>query len=274
MGCITIDGGCMKMRATLKLPKEHGAWAMLYVPLAVGALVASSAPLRLVLLALSVTFVFIARESLLIWWRARSRGQQNDQARRFMLSYLALAWVFGAPLLLVYHLHWFFATALGALVLLAVNARQAVRHEDRTIGGEMMAIAGLTLTAPAAYYAASGTFDATALWLWALCALYFASSVFYVKLRVSTINPRLNEARRQSWWRCAFFHAFLLASLLILSLTGSLNLFALAAFSPVLIRSFWHLARPVRRINLRKVGWLEIVYSVVFLIFTTLTFRF
>jgi hypothetical protein len=264
----------MKMRATLKLPKEHGAWVMLYVPLAVGALVASSAPLRLVLLALSVTFVFIARESLLIWWRARSRGQENNQARRFMLSYLALAGVFGAPLLLVYHLHWFFATALGALVLLAVNARQAVRHEDRTIGGEMMAIAGLTLTAPAAYYAASGTFDATALWLWALCALYFASSVFYVKLRVSTINPRLNEVRRQSWWRCAFFHAFLLTSLLILSLTGSMNLFALAAFSPVLIRSFWHLARPVRRINLRKVGWLEIVYSVVFLIFTTLTFRF
>ena len=264
----------MKMRPTLKIPKEHGAWAMLYVPLAIGALVAWSAPLRLLLLALSVTFFFIARESLLIWWRSRSRGQQNDQAQRFMLSYLALAGIFGAPLLVVYQLYWFFALALGALMLLAINARQAVRHQDRTIGGEMMAIAGLTLTAPAAYYAASGTFDAGALSLWALCALYFASSVFYVKLRVSAINPRSNEARRQSWRRCAFFHAFLLTSLLILSVTGSMNLFALAAFSPVLVRSFWHLARPVRRINLRSVGWLEIVYSVVFLIFTALTFRF
>jgi len=191
-----------------------------------------------------------------------------------MLSYLALAGLFGAPLLLVYHLYWFFALALGALMLLAINARQAVRHQDRTIGGEMMAIAGLTITAPAAYYAARGTFDATGLALWILCALYFSSSVFYVKLRVSTINPRLNEAGRQPWRRCAFFHAFLLTSLLILSLTGRINLFALAAFSPVLARSFWHLARPVRRINLRRVGWLEIVYSVVFLIFTALTFRF
>ena len=184
----------MKMRATLKLPKEHGAWAMLYVPLAVGALVACRAPLRLLLLALSVTFFFIARESLLIWWRARGRGKQNDQAQRFMLSYLALAGLFGAPLLLVYHLYWFFALALGALMLLAINARQAVRHQDRTIGAEMMAIAGLTLTAPAAYYAASGTFDARGLSLWALCGLYFASSVFYVKLRVSAINPRSNVA--------------------------------------------------------------------------------
>jgi hypothetical protein len=264
----------MKMRATFKLPKEHGAWAMLYVPLAVGALVAWSAPLQLVLLALSVTFFFVARESLLIWWRARSRCRQNDQARRFMLSYLALAGMFGAPLLVVYHLYWFFAMALVALMLLVINARQAVRHQDRTIGGEMMAIAGLTITAPAAYYAAKGTFDATGLALWILCALYFASSVFYVKLRVSTINPRLNEAGRQPWRRCAFFHAFLLTSLLILSLTGRINLFALAGFSPVLARSFWHLARPVRRINLRRVGWLEIVYSVVFLIFTALTFRF
>jgi hypothetical protein len=257
----------------LKLPKEHGAWAMLYVPFAVGALVAWSAPLRLLLLAVSVTFVFIARESLLIWWRARGRGRQNDEALRFTVSYLALAGVFGAPLLLVYHLYWFIAMGLAALVLLAINARQAVRREDRTIGGEMMAIAGLTLTAPAAFYAARGAFDVDALWLWVLCAVYFASSVFYVKLRVNTISPRMNEARRQAWWRCAFYHAFLLASLLVLALTGNLNLFAFAAFAPVLTRSFWYLARPERRINLRRVGWLEMVYSLVFLVFTTLNFR-
>jgi len=246
---------------------------MLYVPLAVGALVAWRAPLRLALLALSVTFLFIARESLLMWWRARSRGQQNDEALRFTLSYLALASVFGAPLLLVYHLYWFVAMGFAALALLAINARQALHNEARTIGSEMIAIAGLTLTAPAAYYAACGAFDLTALWLWILSAVYFASSVFYVKLRVSTINPRMAEARRQSWWRCALYHGFLLASLLALALTDSVNLFALAAFVPVLTRSFWHLARPVQRINLRRVGWLEMAYSMVFMIFTTLTFR-
>jgi hypothetical protein len=263
----------MSKRSRLKLPREHGAWAMLYVPFAVGALVAWGAPLRLLFLALSVTFVFIARESLLIWWRARSRGQQNNEALRFMLSYLALAGVFGAPLLFVYHLYWFVTMGLAALVLLTINARQAVRRKDRTIGGEMMAIAGLTLTAPAAYYAARGALDVTALWLWVLCAVYFASSVFYVKLRVSTINPRTDETRRQSWWRCAFYHAVLLASLLVLALTESLNLLAFAAFAPVLTRSFWYLARPVRQIDLRRVGWTEVAYSLVFLIFTTLTFR-
>lgn len=263
----------MSKRSHFKLPREHGAWAMLYVPLAVGAMVAWGSPLRLFLLTLSATFVFIARESLLIWFRARSRGQRNDQAFRFSLSYLAIAGAFGSPLLLVYHLYWFIALGFVALLLLAINAWQAVRREDRTIGSEMMAIAGLTLTAPAAFYAARGTVEVTALWLWALCAVYFASSIFYVKLRVSTINPRLNETRRQTWWRCALYHGFLLASLSVLALTGSIDLFALAAFAPVLVRSFWSLARPVRQINLKRVGLLEIVYSLVFLIFTTLNFR-
>ena len=263
----------MSKRSQWKLPREHGAWVMLYVPFAVGALVGWRSPLRLMLIGLSVTFVFIARESLLIWWRARSRGQRNSQALRFVLSYVVLALVFAAPLLLVYDLYWFAGMGVAAAALLAINARQAVRRIDRTIGGEMMAIAGLTLTAPAAYYAARGAFDITAVWLWVLCSSYFASSVFYVKLRVSTINPRLDKGRRETWYRCAFYHALLLGSLVILALTGSLNVFAAVAFAPVLIRSFWYLARPVRHINLRTVGWLEMVYSLVFLIFTTLNFR-
>ena len=180
----------MSTRSRLKLPKEHGAWAMLYVPFAVGTLVAWTMSLRLLLLLLSVTFVFIARESLLAWWRSRSREREDLKARRFMITYLLLAALFGMPMLVVYKLYWLAPIAVATLVLMSINAQQSVRREDRTIGGEMMAIAGLTLTAPAAYYVSLGAFDGTALWLWALCAVYFASSVFYVKLRVHTINPR------------------------------------------------------------------------------------
>ena len=110
-----------------------------------------------------------------------------------------------------------------------------------------------------------------ALWLWALCALYFASSVFYVKLRVYWLNRRKEQARRQARFRCALYHAFLLAALLVLAVTGSLNLFALVAFAPVLARSFWQLIKPATRLNLRRIGVLEIIYSVVFLIFITLS---
>jgi len=260
-------------RSRLRLPREHGAWAMLYVPFAVGTLVAWTVSLRLLLLLAVVTFVFIARESVVAWWRSRSRGREDFEARGLMIAYLSLAALFVVPMLVIDKLYWLAPIGAATSALLAINACQAVRHEDRTIGGEMMAIAGLTLTAPAAYYVSLGVLDSTALWLWVLCALYFTSSVFYVKLRVSTINPRKEAVRRQSWWRCALYHSTLLAVLLLLAITDSLNLSVLAAFSPILIRSFWHLAKPVRQINLRRVGWLEMIYSVVFLIFTMLTFR-
>ena len=39
----------MSLRVMLKLPREHGAWAMLYVPLVTGVLVAWSFPLRVLL---------------------------------------------------------------------------------------------------------------------------------------------------------------------------------------------------------------------------------
>jgi len=163
---------------------------MLYVPFAVGSLAGWTASPKLLLLLVSVTSIFIARESLLAWWRARNRGREDFQARRCLIGYLSVASLFGLPLLVIFKLYWLAPFAVATLVLLAINARQAVRREDRTIVGEMMAIAGLTSTAPAAYYVAIGVLNKTALGLWVLCALYFASSVFYVKLRVQTINPR------------------------------------------------------------------------------------
>jgi len=246
---------------------------MLYVPFAVGTLAAGSISIRLMFLLLSVTFVFIARESLLGWWRSRSRGQKDDQPFKYLAIYLLLAGAFGMPLLAVWRLYWLAPVAIGTLLLLMFNARQAIQREDRTVAAEIIAIAGLTFTAPASHYVALGHLDLTALWLWALCAMYFASSVFYVKLRVSTLNPRKETERRESWRRCALYHGFLLASLLLMAFGGSVSLLVLVAFAPVLIRSLFYLARPVRRINLKLVGWLEAGYSVVFLVFMTLTFR-
>ena len=86
----------------------------------------------------------------------------------------------------------------------------------------------------------------------------------YLKAVFGSTNPRNNEALKSSS-SCAVYHTFLLAALLVLALTGGLSLFVLAAFSPLLIQSFWHLTNRVRQVNLR-LGWFEVIYSIVFLI--------
>ena len=249
---------------------------MLYVPFTLGALVGSRSsfsPLQLLLLLFSVTFAFIARQSTLDWWLARSRGTAGVEARRMMLVYVILAGVFGAPVVFFYHRLWLVPVAILTALLLAFNSWQGVRRKDRTIIGEAIAILGLTLTASSAYYVCAGEWDSNAWLLWALCILYFTSSLFYVKLRVHSLNRRREDLSRQSRLRCRLYHLFLVAALVILAARNNANRFVLVAFAPALLRTFRQLERPAAHASLKQIGVLEIAYSVFFLVFVTIGLR-
>ncbi len=266
----------MSLRSSLNLPREHGAWVMLYVPFVLGVTVAAKINLAVFFLLLATTALFVSRESLLIWWRARKRGRQTaaaDQASRLLLIYLLIAAASGIPLVLAYRFHWLLPLALIGSALLIINGWQATDFEDRSVQSEVMAIVGLTMTAPAAHYVASGGMNQTTFWLWGLSAAYFASSVFYVKLRVTVLHAKKIEDKRRARWQCIGYHAFLLASLMALAFTRSLPLFALIAFAPALARTMRSLLKPERHLNLKHIGIAEIIYSIIFLIFTTMTFR-
>ncbi len=263
----------MSLRSALKLPKEHGAWVMLYVPFVLGVAVAGRVNWPVLLLLLSATAVFISRESLLVYWRARARGREAAEARKTLLLYLALAAAFGSPLIFEFKLLWLVPLGLIGAALLLVNGGQATRMEERETMGELMAICGLTMTAPAAYYVASGRWEMAAFWLWLLSALYMASSVFYIKLRVYRLNPRKQAEQRRALRSCAFYHSFLIVALPALIFAGSLSLFAFIAFAPALARTFWGMLAPRSKVNLIRAGVLEIVYSLVFLVCAALGFR-
>ena len=263
----------MSVRAMLKLPREHGAWAMLYVPMVTGLLVARAFPLRVLLFVLSATFLFIARESSVVWWRSHRRGEHRVESLQRLMVYLVLGGLSIAPLVFIDRLYLLVPLGLAALLLLAFNAEQAAKREDRKIFAEILAIAGLTMTAPAAYYVARGEWQAPAFWLWLLSAFFFISSVFYVRLRVNLISSRRQGEFKRAWRRCASYHAVLLVSLSLLTASDRLSFFALAAFGPAITRACWSLVKPGRQLNLKRLGLLEIVYSVVFLTFITLTFR-
>src|SRR5690242_16591551 len=111
----------MSLRSTLKLPKEHGAWAMFYVPFVLGVMVAGKISLPVLLLLLATSALFISRESLLTLWRARKRGRQTPssiQAGRLLLIYFAIAAASGAPLILFYRFYWLLPLALIGCVFL------------------------------------------------------------------------------------------------------------------------------------------------------------
>jgi hypothetical protein len=262
----------MTWRKRLNLPKEHGAWAMLYVPFVLGALVAGRWTVAVWCLLLCVSALFISRESLLLWWRARKRGRTSAEAAQMLWLYGGSAALSGLPLVLWWRFDWLVPFGLLGLGLLLFNGAQGAQLEERSLRNELLAIAGLTMTAPAAYAVAAARWDNTALWLWALSIGYFASSVFFIKHTVASVHAKAHDMRERIRWSCLTYHLFLLVGLAALALSGSLSLFVLIAFLPALARAFWSIFSPPRQLNLKRAGILEIGYSLLFLAFVAYGF--
>lgn len=256
-----------------RIPKEHGAWAMLYVPLLLGACAAGAWSIRILWLAIAATAFLFAREAALAWWRARLAGRDPGNSLRMLFLYSALAAAAGLELVLSERLWGLAPLGAMATALAAWHARQAARREERTVTTEALGILGLTLTAPAAHYVALGRWETTGLWLWAASVAYFTSSIFYVKLRVLTAYPKQPRelARIRRW--CWLYHLALALAASLAVASGAAPMPVLPAYAPILLRAFWHLWRPAPRLVLKRVGVLEILYSAIFLLFATLAFR-
>jgi hypothetical protein len=249
---------------------------MFYIPFLLGILVGGRFNGAVLVLLVAASALFISRESLLIVWRSRGRGRVNAAAVRLLSIYLGLALGGGLLLLLHYRLTALLWLGLPGLGLLLLNGRQAAQREDRTIPSEIMAICGMTLSAPAAHYAATGYWTATTWWLWLFSILYFTSSVFYVRFRVTSHHGR-DPLYQERIARALLVYHLLLPAIGWLPNFPAWSTWALLAFLPVVGRAIYHYHghyhRPRATLNLRQIGMHEIWYSLIFLVFATLAFR-
>jgi hypothetical protein len=259
----------------MRVPKEHGAWAMLYVPFAAGVLAARDAapahvPALLALLG-SVTGLFLGRESLLSWWRAQHR---NQPARSLALAtswQLAGAAICAAILFALRPPAALLPLAIAGALVFFVHIVQMRRREGRTVFGETLAILGLALAAPAAYITGRGEWSSQALVLYVLCVLFFASSVLRVKGLVLAAQPRRASQRRVLQRASIAYHIGLLLIVVCGGLAGWSPLLALVAFLPVSVSAIVSLGTSNGRPNLLRTGLLEIAFSLWFLGFAVAT---
>jgi hypothetical protein len=246
---------------------------MLYVPFALGVLVAGRVSWALLWLLLGVTALFFARESLIRLSRARRQRRADSTLRRTLALELGMLAFVGVVLVVGRRLYGLLPIGAAAGILLASNLERAEQREERGLGAELLAVLGLAMTAPAAHYTALGAWHAQAVWLWGVCLLYFASSVFHIKSTVLAVLPQRRAEYRRMRGLSIAYHLALLA--LIAGLIGARRAkpFLLAAFLPILARTTWSLLRPPVRLDLKRMGVLEIVYSLAFLFFAAIALR-
>jgi YwiC-like protein len=256
---------------TMLVPREHGAWGMLLVPLVTGAIVAARATIDFVGLAwfvLAGMALFWLRTPVESWLGTSPIKAQSSAERRTVgraiLAIAALAICSVAALLWREQLRGLLI--IGAVAALAFAAQMQIKKLGR--GGRMPAqvigAIGLTSTAAGAYYVATGRLDRTAIALWLANWIFAGDQIHFVQVRI-------HSARAVSF-RDKLRHGlpFLVAQagLVIAIVAGwRTELFPAAvtiAFLPVFVRgSLWFL-RGAQPLDVRRLGFSELGQALLF----------
>ncbi|MCL4395704.1 MAG: YwiC-like family protein [Chloroflexi bacterium] len=250
------------------LPHEHGAWAMLVVPLLVGVGASRVLDIRVVLFLLAVFGFFMLRYPLVLLVKSRA-AEVRENAMRWSVIYAALTSVDAAVLLALTRLWLLIPLGLLGLVSLVVYLWLAARRVEMSTAGEWIGIAGLALGAPGAYLIGRGALDATAVALYALNLLYFGGTVSYIKFKVReqmrSVPPGASWTERIAAGRATvIYHALVLASALVLAVAGILPALAALAFVLPVCKVVGGVSVRPSRLSLTRLGAVETAVTAAF----------
>ncbi len=261
-----LNAAQKQRRRALIVPREHGAWGMLLVPLATGAAVGLFR--GGLLTPITVLAFFWLRTPLESWFSGEGVRVQSKEERQIVGAVVfPLATVVAVALIALFwggknrELIW-----LGIIASAAFGVQLFLKRVGRStrIAAEMVGALILTSTAPAAYYVATGRLDARAWMLWLLNWLFGADQVHFVWLRLRGIRA---SGLREKFATGRTFLAGNLFFVGILALAYHfiwLPTLALIAFVPILLRGLGWFVRKPQPMVIRRLGWTELAHALLF----------
>lgn len=249
------------------VPREHGAWVMLLVPLATGLVAARPVePVAATALVVAAIAAFLAQNVAALLLRPRApRG-----LAAWLGIYGALLAGAGGVLLLGPGREALLALAAPGLALFALHLRaQAgpVRDRlDRSGAGQILTAAVLALSGPAAWAVTRGGLGWEAAALWGTFFLGFTSGIVHVNMRLAAVKVRTAFDRRTRWGLgrevVAYHAALALVALATASLhpTGWMLALAVAPYVARGLAAAWRLAPGVP--SFKRIGLAEAALAI------------
>ncbi len=256
---------------TLVIPREHGAWGMLLVPLATGAVVALPAGVNsgvLTLFVLAAMSLFWLRTPVESWLGTSAIKAQSADERSLVLRTMTAIGLLAAvsTTALLWNARNRGLLAIGAVAAIAFAAQAGVKKLGRNgrMPAQVIGAIGLTSTAAGAYYVATGQLDRTAIALWLANWLFAGDQIHFVQLRIhcsraATLSEKMRQGR-------TFFagQIALIAGILFACRLGLFPLIAALAFVPVLLRGVLWFLRGRRPLDVHKLGFSELAQALIF----------
>jgi hypothetical protein len=254
------------------ITREHGSWAVLFVPMIVGSAYATEFSWNVLLLGFSALGVFMSYvpvHTILREFTGEFRKDEKFAAALFWSTvYLGTGVVFIVPLLLQ---GYWYLLPIGITGLCSFFGNYLLtKTVKKSVVSDLVAIAGLTLSAPSAYYVSTGELGENALVLWALNALFFGCSVFYVHMKI-----RVSGMKKESWrWSekiyvgsmNILYHIAVIVIVAVIVLYHMTPHTVILAFIPMFIHAIVGTVNLHRRTMFKHLGFLLLAQSVVFAI--------
>jgi len=253
------------------VPREHGAWGLLLIPLFTGAAVGLASAQRawpLALFAIAALTLFWLRtpvESLL--GTTPLTAQTSSERRTSILVSAGLgAAAAGCFAALLWNGRNRGLLLLGGISLFAFVVQTLLMKSGRKLRmtAQLLGAIGLTCTGPAAYYVTTGRLDTHAWILWAANFIFAGNQIHFVQLRIHA--ARAATAGEKFGRGPVFF----LGQILLLPVLGAaaywrlMPALVLLAFVPGLIRGFYWLFGGYQPLQVRSLGWSEMRQGVLF----------
>jgi hypothetical protein len=253
---------------------------MMLIPLLTGLIVGRLHGGRLlpgIAFAVLALALFWLRTPLESWLGTSAMRAQTAAERRYVivailgiaalaLSAAAVLFQFAAPA------PWMALAALCAAGF-ALQALLKSRGRSFRMPAQIIGALVLTATAPGAYYAVTSRFDASAWALWLANWLFAGDQIHFVQVRIH--GARLNRWREKYSQARGFLAGQVALALLITtaSLFGFLPRWALLAFIPILLRGLAWFWQPAAPLNVRRLGWSEMLQAIVFAVLLVTAFQ-
>jgi hypothetical protein len=255
----------------LVVPREHGAWGILLVPLVTGACVGlpqGSGISGLLLFLTASIALFWLRTPLESWLGLSPMRLQNaDERRAVMTATLSIGVITALALT---GLFWGGRNrgllAIGCIAGTAFAVQSGVKLFGRHVRmpAQMIGAIGLTSTAAGAYYVVTGHLDATAAAIWAANWLFAGDQIHFVQLRLR--NSRLADLRQKLTVGRNFFigQLAMIAVVMWASGIGFLPILTVVAFLPVVIRGMMWFIKGPEPLSLHWLGITELLHAITF----------
>lgn len=255
----------------LVIPREHGAWGILLVPLVTGACVGfirGNGMENLILFLTAALALFWLRTPLEAFIGSSvMRVHTAEEKKRVLQATFILSVLAALPLYLLFrhgrHLGLVF---IGTIAGSAFALQACVKLSGRRMRmpAQIIGAIGLTSTAAGAYYVVTGRLDGVAIALWTVNWLFASDQIHYVQLRLRSSKLAGRRNRFSRGWAFLVMQFVMLGIVAALSLSGHLPQAAAAAFLPIVVRGIsWVFQKPAP-LDLQWLGLTELLHAITF----------